>query len=85
MQTTFEARKRNTGFYVLRLGDAEGRSYKGYASFKQIKPFPWHVEDTPGVSSAGLVTIKELCQIFWGIIIKNLMHKYLFVLSELLR
>ena len=72
VQTTFETRKISRGFYVLRQGDAEGRSCKGYASFKQIKPFPWHVEDTPGVSSVGLVTIKELCQVFWELLLRTL-------------
>ena len=33
----------------------------------------------------GLVTNKELCQVIWGIIIKNFMHKYSFIVSELLR
>ena len=38
VQFTFETRKRNTGFYVLRQGVPEGRSSERYASFKQIKP-----------------------------------------------
>ena len=33
----------------------------------------------------GLVTNKELCQVIWEIIIKNGMHKYSFIVSELLR
>ena len=32
----------------------------------------------------GLVTNEELCQVVWGIIIKFL-HKYFFIVSELLR
>ena len=48
------------------------------------KPWPWHVEVIPGVSVVGLVTNKELCQVVWGIIIKNFMHKYSFIVSELL-
>ena len=35
VQITFETRKRNIGFYVLRQGVPEGRSSEGYASFKQ--------------------------------------------------
>jgi len=35
VQITFETRKRNPGFYVLRQGVPEGRSSEGYASFKQ--------------------------------------------------
>ena len=31
---------------------------------------------TNEVSAVGLVTNEELCQVFWGIIIKNCMHKY---------
>ena len=85
MQTTFETRKRNTGFYVLRQGVPEGRSSEGYASFKQVKPWPWHVEFIPGVSVVGLVTNEELRRVVWGIIIKNFMHKYSFIVSELLR
>ena len=34
MQITFETRKRNTRFYVLRQGVPERRSSEGYASFK---------------------------------------------------
>ena len=53
---------------------------------KTIKPWPWHAEVIPGVGVVGLVTNKELCQIIWGIIIKNFMHKYSFiVVSQLLR
>ena len=50
VQITFETRKRNTGFYVLRQGVPEERSSEGYASFKQVKPWSWHVEVIPGVS-----------------------------------
>ena len=32
-----------------------------------------------------LVTNEELYQVVWGIIIKNFMHKYSFIVSELLR
>ena len=35
MQITFETRKRNTGFYVLRQGVPEERSSDGYASLKE--------------------------------------------------
>ena len=46
----------------------------------------WHVEVIPvGVRVMGLVTNKELCQVIWGIIIKNFLHKYSFIVSELLR
>ena len=85
MQNTFETKKRNTRFYVLRQGVPEGRSSEGYASFRQIKSWLWHVEVIPGVSEVGLVTNEELCKVVWGIIIKNFMHKYSFVVSELLR
>ena len=50
MQITFETRKRSTGFYVLRQGVPEGRFSEGYASFEQVKSWPWHVEVIPGVS-----------------------------------
>ena len=70
-------------FYILRQEVPEGRSSEGYASFKQVKP--WHVEVIPGVGVVGLVTKKELCQVIWGIIIKNFMHQYSFIVSELLR
>ena len=85
MQITFETKKRNTGFYVLRQGVPDGRSSEGYASFKQVKSWPWHVEVIPEVSVVGLVTSEELCKGVWGIIIKNFMHKYSFIVSELLR
>ena len=61
------------------------QSSKGHASFKQVKPWPWHVEVIPGVSVVGLVTNKKLCQVVWGIIIENFVHKYSFIVSELLR
>ena len=57
----------------------EGRSSEGYAGFKLVKPWPWHVEVIPGVSVAGLVTNKQLCHVIWGIIVKNFMHKYSFM------
>ena len=38
----------------------------------------------PGVSVVGLVINEELCEIVWRIIIKNFMHKYSFIVSELL-
>ena len=50
VQITFETRKRNTGFYVLGQGVPQERSSEGYASFKQIKSSPWHVEVIPRVS-----------------------------------
>ena len=55
VQITFETKKRNTGFYILRQGVPEGRSSEGCASFKQVKPWPWYVEVIPGVSVMGLV------------------------------
>ena len=85
MQITFETRKRNTRFYALRQGVPDGRSSEGYASFKQVTSWPWHVEVNPGVGVAGLLTNEELCQVVWGIIIKNFMRKYSFIVSELLR
>ena len=60
MQITLETRKRNTGFYVLRQGVPEGRSSEGYASFKQVKSWPWHVEVIPAVTIVGLLTNEEL-------------------------
>ena len=44
---------RNTGFYILRQGVSEGCSSKGYASFKQVEPWSWHIEVIPGVSNSG--------------------------------
>ena len=85
MPITFEARKGDTGFCSLGQRVPEGRTSEGYASFKQVKSWPWHVEVIPGVGVVGLVTNKELCQVIWGIIIKNFMHKYSFIVSELLR
>ena len=79
MHITFETRKRNTGFYILRQGVPEGCSSKGYACFRQVKSWPLHVEVIPGVSVVGLVTNEELCKVVWGIIIKNFMHKYSFI------
>ena len=67
MQTTFETRKRNTGFYVLRQVVPEGRSSEEYASFKQKKSWPWHTEVIPGVSVVGLVSNEELCKVVCGI------------------
>ena len=85
MQITFETRKRNAGFNVLRQGVPEGRTSEGYASFKQVKSWPWHVEVIPGVSVVGLVTInEELCKVVWGIIIKKFLYKYSFIVNELL-
>ena len=75
VQLTFETRKTNKWFYVLRQGVPEGRSSEGYTSFKSVKPWPWHVEVIPGVGVVGLVTNKELCQVVWGIIIKNFMQR----------
>ena len=69
MQITFETRKRNTGFYVLRQGVPEGRPSEGYASFKQVKPWPWHVEVILGVSVVGLGTNEEFFQVVWGVVI----------------
>ena len=52
-------RKRNTGLYVLRQGVPMGRSSEGYASFKQAKPWSWHVEVIRRVRVVGLVTNRE--------------------------
>ena len=41
-------------------------------------------EELCRVSIVGLVTNEESCKVVWGII-KNFMHKYSFVVSELLR
>ena len=35
--------------YVLRQGVPQGRSSEGYASFKQVRSWSWHVEAIPGV------------------------------------
>ena len=43
----------------------------------------WHVEVVPRVGVVGLVTNKEFA--IWGIIIKNFLHKYSFIVSGLLR
>ena len=75
MQITFETKKRKAGFYILRQGVPEGRSNGEYASFKQVKSWPWHVEVIPGVSVVELVTDAELCMVAWGIIIKNLRER----------
>ena len=85
MQITFETTNRNKRFYILRQGVREGRSSEGYASFKQVMPWPWNVEVIPGIGVVGLVTNKELCKVIRRIIIKNFMHKYCFIVSELLR
>ena len=81
MQTAFETRKRNAGFYVLRQGVPEGRSSEGDASCKQATSWPWHVEAIPGVRVVGLVTNEELRKVVWGITIKNSMHEYSFIIS----
>ena len=62
-----------------------GSSSEGYASFKQVKSWPWHVAVITEVSVVGLVTSEELYEVVWGIIIKNFMHKYSFIVSELSR
>ena len=86
MFITFETRKRNKGFYVLRQGVPEGCSSERCATFKQVKTRrPWRVDVIPGVGVMGLVSNKELCQAAWGIIIKNFMPKYSFFVSELLQ
>ena len=85
MFITFETRKRNTRFYVLRQGVSEGCSSERCASSKQVNPWPWHVDVIPGVGVMGLMSNKELCQATWGIIIKNFMPKYSFFVSELLQ
>ena len=69
----------------MREGVPEGRSSEGYATFTEVKSWPWLVELIPGVSVVGLVTNEELCQVVWGIIIRNFIHKYSFIVSELLQ
>lgn len=71
VQITFEMWKRNTGFYISRQGVQEGRFCNGHASFRHIKPWPRHVEVIPTVSVVGLMTNKQLCQVVWGIVVKN--------------
>ena len=44
---------RNARFYILRQAVSEGCSSKGYASFKQVEPWSWHIEVIPGVSNSG--------------------------------
>ena len=83
VQITFETSQRNTGFSVLRQGVPKGRSGEGYASFNQVKSWPWHVEVISGISVVELVTSEELCKVVWGIIIKKCMHS--FIICELLR
>ena len=39
--------------YILRQGVPEVCSSKGYASFKQVEPWSWHIEVIPGVSNSG--------------------------------
>ena len=76
VQTMFQTRKRNTWFYILRQGIPEEHSSEGCASFKEVKPWPWHVEVIPGVGVVGLVTNisnKELCQVIWGITVRLLL------------
>ena len=53
-------------------GVPEGCSSEGYASFKQVKPWPWHVEVIPGVGVVGLVTNEELCQVIGELLFRNL-------------
>ena len=55
----------------MRQGVPEGRSSEGYASFKQVKPWPWHVQVIPGVSVVGVVTNKELRQLISGTLCIN--------------
>ena len=59
VQITFKTRKRNTGFCILRQGVPEGRSSKGYASFKQVKLWSGHVEFIPIVNVVRLMTKRE--------------------------
>ena len=44
---------RNARFYILRQAVSEGCSSKGYASFKQVEPWSWHIQVIPGVSNSG--------------------------------
>ena len=37
----------------MRQGVPEGCCSKGYASFKQVEPWSWHIEVIPGVSNSG--------------------------------
>ena len=66
-----------------------GREFQMDAPAKDIlvlnKSWPWHVEVISGVSVVGLVANEELCKVVWGIIIKDFMHKYSLIVSELLR
>ena len=68
MHITFERRKKNTGFYILRQGVPERRSSEGCASFKQVKSWPWHVKVILGVSVVRLGTNQEFFQAVWGIV-----------------
>ena len=40
------------------------------------------MEVIPGVSVVGHVTNKVLCRVLWGIIVKNFMYKYSFIVRE---
>ena len=42
--------------YILKQRIPGGPSDEGYASFKQVRPWTWHVEVILGVSVVGLVT-----------------------------
>ena len=53
VQIMFETMKKSTWFYILRQRGPEGRSSEEYASFKQAKPWPWHVEVIPGIGVVG--------------------------------
>ena len=39
--------------FILKQGVPEGRFSEGYASFKQVRPWPWHVEVIPGSWCSG--------------------------------
>ena len=57
MQITFETRKRNTLFYILRQGVPEGRSSERYATQTS---FGLGIGVIPGVDAVGLVTKKRV-------------------------
>lgn len=66
VQITFEMWKRNTGFYISRQEVQEGRFCNGH-----VQPWPWQVEVLSTGSVVALMTHKQLCQVVWGIVVKN--------------
>ena len=84
MQITFETRKRNNDFIFW------GKEFQRDAPAKDMlvlnkSSLGPGIEVIPGVGVVGLVTNKELCRVIWGIILKSFMHKYSFLVIELLR